>query len=251
MDEMIDCDLDVALYYRQNVKKELKRLWQMWIDSRYKQSKKTLDQDTITKLNTLYNNLDEQLKEQGVTPLEESRRFIEIAREKNGAKTGMEYLDKYIGWLRSGTVTRLSGYANTGKSRFMYRVAINLLRQGKSVHIFSLEVPKGLVLINLVAAFYDLRTNDVEYGRHEKELTEFYEKYGDKVAIEDDKYSLPEIHNEIKYKNKDIVMIDYVQNVHVDGKSEYEKMTTVAQEIQKMAIKTKKPFFDLSQVSNE
>jgi replicative DNA helicase len=65
-----------------------------------------------------------------------------MAREKTGVKTGLTFLDKHIGWMRSGTITRVNGYSNVGKSRFMYRVMVNILKQGKSIHLMSLEVPK-------------------------------------------------------------------------------------------------------------
>jgi replicative DNA helicase len=69
--------------------------------------------------------------------------------------------------------------------------------------------------------------------------------------IEDDKMSLEQIEASIAFNDKDVIFTDYVQNIRANGKEEYERMTKIAQELQKMAITTKKPFFDLSQVSNE
>jgi len=71
------------------------------------------------------------------------------------------------------------------------------------------------------------------------------------LFIEDDKMSLEQIESSVQKNDKDVVFIDYVQNIRSQGKDEYEKMTRIAQEIQKMAITTKKVFFDLSQVSND
>ncbi len=133
----------------------------------------------------------------------------------------------------------------------MYRVIANVLKQGKSAHVFSLEVPKGMVLINLVGAFYNVSTGEVEAGMHDKLLEEFFDKFKETLLIEDDKISLEQIESAVNFANKDCVFIDYVQNIRAQGKEEYERMTRIAQELQKMAIATKKPFFDLSQVSNE
>ena len=148
---MVDCDLDVAMHFRINAGKELLRLWEMVIDNKYKTGKKKLDREAVKKINELYETLKKRLEVQEESNvLTEAKQYIQMAREKTGVKTGIEYLDKKIGWLRSGTITRLSGYSNVGKSRFMYRVIANILKQGKSVQVFSLEVPKGMVIINLV-----------------------------------------------------------------------------------------------------
>lgn len=95
----------------------------------------------------------------------------------------------------------------------MYRVMVNILKQGKSVHLISLEVPKGMVLINLVSTYYEVDSNDVEQGKYNKYIEEFYTEFGDKCIIEDNKMSLEEIEASIIQNNKDCVFIDYVQNI--------------------------------------
>jgi hypothetical protein len=128
---------------------------------------------------------------------------------------------------------------------------VNILKQGKSIQLFSLEVPKGVVLINLVWAYYNLSTSSVENWHKSKELQEFYTTFKNQLLIEDDKTSLDQIEASVIANNKDCVFIDYVQNITASGKDEYERMTKIAGDIQKLAISTWKPFFDLSQVSNE
>lgn len=252
MEDMIECDLDVAMHYRINAGKELLRLWEMVIDNKYKAGKKKLDRESAKKIHELYETLKKRLEVQEENNvLEEAKQYIQMAREKTGVKTGIDWLDKRIGFMRAWTITRLSGYSNVGKSRFMYRVVANILKQWKSVHVFSLEVPKGMLLINLVWAYYNLNTDSVENGDHDDKVQEFYEKYKDSCVLEDDKMSLEQIEASVVFNNKDVIFIDYVQNIRASGKEEYERMTKIAQELQKMAIITKKPFFDLSQVSNE
>lgn len=252
MDEMIECDLDVALFFRHNCGIELLRLWEEWIDKEFKKTSKKLNHEATKKINNLYETLKKRLESQDEdTIMQEAQKYITMSQEKSGVRTWLVWLDKHIGWLRSGTVTRLSGYSNVGKSRFMYAVLANILKQWKSVHVFSLEVPKGMILINLVGAYYGLNTGNVENGSHPDKLQEFYEKFKNSCLIEDDKISLDQIEASIVHNDKDVVFIDYVQNIRSQWKDEYEKMTRIAQEIQKMAISTGKPFFDLSQVSNE
>lgn len=250
--EMIECDTDVAMYYRINAWQELMRLWEMFITYKYKTGKKKLDRETAKRINELFETLKKRLDVQSESNvLDEAKQYISMAKEKNWVKTGIECLDNRIWWLRSGTITRLSGYSNVGKSRFMYRVVANVLKQGKSVHVFSLEVPKGMVIINLVGAYYNVSTSAIENWNHDDKLEEFYTRFKDTCCIEDDKMSLEQIESSITFNNKDVIFIDYVQNIRAAWKEEYERMTKIAQELQKMAITTKKPFFDLSQVSNE
>lgn len=246
-------DMNIAFHYRHHIcGQALLQLWEEVMDEKIKNSKKKLSHEAVQKLDEMYRKLKERLAGKTEdTLLQESMKYIQMAQEKNGVRTGFDWLDKKIGWLRSGTVTRVNGYSNVGKSRFMYRVMVNILKQGKSVHLVSLEVPKGMVLINLVSTYYEVDSNDVEQGKHNKYIEEFYADFGDKCLVEDDKMSLEDIEASIIKNNKDCIFIDYVQNIRAKGKDEYEKMTTIAQEIQKMAITTWKPFFDLSQVSNE
>jgi hypothetical protein len=113
MEDMIECDLDVAMHFRINAGKELLRLWEMVIDNKYKTGKKKLDRDAVKKINELYENLKKRLEIQDESNiLDESKQYIAMAREKSGVKTGIDFLDKNIGWLRSGTITRVSGYSN-------------------------------------------------------------------------------------------------------------------------------------------
>lgn len=250
---LTELDMDTAFHYRHaNFWKEFMRLYEMFLDQKFKTTKNKLNREAVKKVNAMYDTLQKRLEgntENNV--LEESERYIKMAQEKTWAKTWLDFLDIDIGWLRSGTVTRVSGYSNVGKSRFMYRVIVNILKQGKSVHLFNTEVPKGVVLINLVGAFYDISTTSVEYGHQNTKLKEFYETFKNQLLIEDNKTSLDQIEASVIANNKDCIFIDYVQNINMQGKDEYERMTKIAQEIQKLAVSTWKPFFDLSQISNE
>ncbi len=80
---------------------------------------------------------------------------------------------------------------------------------------------------------------------------DFWELFTKKIEIIDDKYSLSEIIAYTEMRKPDMIVIDFVQNIRADGKSEYERMTTIATELQQLAINQKIAIFDLSQVSNE
>lgn len=66
----------------------------------------------------------------------------------------------------------------------------------------------------------------------------------------DDKYTLAEILQYSELRKPDAIVIDFVQNIQAEGKSEYDRMTNIAVSIQQLAIKNNIAVFDLSQVSN-
>lgn len=182
-------------------------------------------------------------------PIDKAMTFIN--NEKGKLLTWYPAVDNVIWWLRPWTVTRIVAYSNTGKSRFMYSVMINLLREEKKIELFSLEVPVYICWINLCGAFYSVDTREIEEWKHNQKLKDFYAKYQSQIIVHDDVYSLPKLEDVCRKSESDIFFIDYVQNLEAWAKWEYENMTLVAKTIQKIAISTEKPIFDLSQTSNE
>ena len=88
MEEMIECDLDAALHYRINAGQELLRLWEMWIDNKFKNGKTKLDRAASKKITDLYDKLQNRLEgKEESNILEESHQYIDMAREKTGVKT--------------------------------------------------------------------------------------------------------------------------------------------------------------------
>lgn len=49
----------------------------------------------------------------------------------------------------------------------------------------------------------------------------------------------------------DVLFIDFIQNIKVDGNNLYEKMSELAVEIQSLAIDNNIAIIDISQMSNE
>lgn len=162
--------------------------------------------------------------------------------------TGMPVLDKVTDGLRKGTVTRLSAYANTGKSKFSYHLTNRLLKQGAKVLYFSLEVNKREVAINLSSNWFGLDYYEISKGIS---VPEFWEYPVDSLWIVDNVRSMNWIDRIVSKLKPDCVFIDFVQNVITEDRTEYERMTNVAVQIQNMAVKYDVMVFDLSQVSNE
>lgn len=166
----------------------------------------------------------------------------------SGYKTGFEVLDKVTDGLRKGTVTRLSAYANTGKSKFSYHLTNNLLKQWAKVLYFSLEVNAREVALNLSANFFTKDYYTISKGR---EIPDFGSYPIESLWIVDNVRSMTGIERVVSKLKPDCVFIDFVQNVVTEDRTEYERMTNVAVSIQNMAVRENVMVFDLSQVSNE
>ena len=144
---------------------------------------------------------------------------------------------------------RLNAYSNVGKSKFSYQIANELLNQKAYVLYFSLEVPKRTVIYNLIANKYKMPISEVYQMKFDN--IDFGELFRKKLEIIDDKYELSEIVQYAEIRKPDAIIIDFVQNIRSEGKSEYERMTNTAVTIQQFAIKNNIAVFDLSQISNE
>lgn len=177
---------------------------------------------------------------------------IKSDRKKEGKTLGYEtwlpLLDKYTEWIQKGTVTRLNAYSNVGKSKFSYQIVNKLLDQWAYVLYFSLEVQKNMVIYQLIANKYKKNIWDVY--RMDFDDIDFGELFLKKLEVIDDKYTLLEILQYAELRKPDVIVIDFVQNIQAEWKSEYERMTNVAVSIQQLAIKNNIAVFDLSQISN-
>ena len=162
--------------------------------------------------------------------------------------TWFPILDKYTEGIQKWTVTRLNAYSNVGKSKFSYQIVNNILNQWAYVLYFSLEVQKNMVIYQLIANKY--KKNIWEVYQMDFDDIDFWELFLKKLEIIDDKYTLNEILQYAELRKPDVIVIDFVQNIQTEGKSEYERMTNIAVSIQQLAIKNNIAVFDLSQVSN-
>lgn len=165
--------------------------------------------------------------------------------------TWLESIDKNCEGLQKWTVMRINAYSNTGKSKLSYFICNHLLRQNKKVLYFSLEVTSEKVLMNILANWYKVDYRSLAKWRTEVDIWSFYSKNSKLLEITDKFRRIEDIISYTKLRKPDVVIIDFVQNIETHGNSEYEKMTHVAIEIQRLAIQEKIAVLDLSQISNE
>ena len=71
------------------------------------------------------------------------------------------------------------------------------------------------------------------------------------LKIVDNKRRWDEIKKMAQMNKPDVLFIDFIQNIKVDGNKIYEKMSELAVEIQSLAIDNNIAIIDISQMSNE
>lgn len=174
--------------------------------------------------------------------------FMDLYKKQWGIwyKTPYPILDKYLWWIISWKVYTIVWYSWTGKSNFSYSFVTDWLKKWKKIIFFSLEVQKEMLLNLLLKSYYNISQKEILKDDFFFNMEDFKN-----LEVYDDIYSLDEMKSIVQSHNPDLVFIDFIQNVDTQWGSEYEKMTKVAQDIQKLAIKTNATIFSVSQANND
>ena len=162
-------------------------------------------------------------------------------------------LDYILGWwVPVGWVTRITAYSNTGKSKFAYFLASNLLKQWKNILFINLEVPRDVVLQSILASYSWEHLNDIRKWQGTRDIWDYLNEYTDlPLKIVDDKRRWFDIKKIVETNKPDVLFIDFIQNIKIDWNNIYEKMSELAVEIQSLAIDNNIAIIDISQMSNE
>lgn len=168
-------------------------------------------------------------------------------------KTLIPELDEIIwGWVLPWTVTRITAYSNTGKSKLAYFLASNLLKQWKKTLFINLEVPKDTVLQNILASYSGKHLNDIIKQQGMSAIWDYLNEYTDlPLTIVDNKWEWEAISSFIISHKPEVVFIDFIQNIEIEWNNVYEQMSKIAKRIQRLAIEQNIIIIDVSQMSND
>ncbi len=151
-------------------------------------------------------------------------------------------------WIVKGRVMRINAYSNTWKSKFAYFMAANLLKQGKEVLFFNLEVQRDIVLKNIWASYTGTHIKDISI----QNIGDYIDQLCDlPLTIVDDKWSWDDIAMYAEKRKPDVIFIDFIQNIEIDWNSVYEQTSKLAKKIQRFAINHNVAIIDVSQISND
>lgn len=184
--------------------------------------------------------------------IEKQKKNIEII------PTGFINIDTYIdgGFLKKELIV-LGGGTGKGKSLVAGNMFTNIACSGyKSLYI-SLEISNEMIVSRMIGAganvsptrvmIKQLTDQEIEKRDEAKAMLSVYEEF---MTFHDDIYEYWKIEKAIKEGKYDFVVIDFVQNIILKAQSEYERLSTVALNLQRLAKETNTCILLLSQLSN-
>lgn len=186
-----------------------------------------------------------------VTIIEQNRKSMEFMA------TGFKKLDDFLdgGFLKKELVV-LGAYTGLGKSYLAGNVLFNIAKQGFSTAYFSLEISNEVIVARLIGSLANIKPTRIMKGFLTSQEQE--EKIRAKAEINtcehnidfiDNVYEFHEIEKIIKEKKYEFV-VDFIQNIFLEAKDEYHRLSIVSLNLQRVAKQNNCCIFVLSQISN-
>lgn len=174
--------------------------------------------------------------------------------------TGFAGLDGFLhgGFLRQ-ELEVIGGFTGVGKSYVSGQIFLNLALQGFKCAYFSLEISNEMLVSRLVGGMSGIHPMDLISGSVRFELIDDRAKAEAELALNsdflsfyDDVYELEQIKKEVKENEYDFIVVDFIQNVVVQGNNdEYTRLTMIARDLQLLAKEANCCILVLSQLSNK
>lgn len=186
------------------------------------------------------------------TQINEDRKHMDFI------STGWRFVDEAIdgGFLRKELIV-IGAQTGTGKSIFGGHLFWEAVKQKLNCAYFSLEISNQLIASRIVGQLANIPPIHILTGTvWEEKIPVMYEKQAelslerDHMSFYDNLYKLDEITSEIKKNKYEFVVVDFLQNIIQPSVSEYEKLSQVALELQKVAKEVNCCIVCLSQLSN-
>ncbi len=175
-----------------------------------------------------------------------------------GISSGFPKLDLVIDGLRRGHFWLLGGYTNLGKTFGALNIAAHLVKEGKRVVFYSLEMNRIDIFSRTLGILSEENGKAIAKGYvDQKKITpqiELLKNANFEIVTSKNELSqiLLSMYEQTLRKPVDLFIIDYIGLVRVkNAKSSYEETTAVALELQNAAKRFNVPIIALSQVNNE
>ena len=194
------------------------------------------------------------------------KQFREIVKDIEESKKDMEILstgfysfdDKLEGGFLKKELVVIGGATGKGKSLVAGNLFFNIAKAGYKSAYFSLEISNNMVASRLIGAHSNLsptrvmiKTLDENDTKKSKEAQADISVYEEFMYFYDDLYEYDKIEKQIKENDFDFVVIDFIQNIISKQGDEYERLSTIALNLQKLAKETNTCILVLSQLSNQ
>jgi replicative DNA helicase len=176
-----------------------------------------------------------------------------------GLRTGFESLDDTLGDLQGGDMIVIGARPSVGKSALVTQIATYMVKQGKRVGFYNLEMKDQQIYERLLAAESGIGIKRIkralaftgdEQERFDK-ANEVIRGYKD-LVINTGAKKISDIRAESRHMNYDIIIIDYMQLILPEDRykgSRFAEVGQISHEIKALAMEFNIPVIALSQLN--
>lgn len=170
---------------------------------------------------------------QSVRALKEAKNIQDIikVRWKRWYNWPFDKIDEDTQWIIEGKVYTIWAYSNTWKSQLSYEYVSYFLKINKKVLYISTEVWLWDLIMYVARNYYRQDLNSILKWDFEIKQEDF-----NNFIPYDDVYDYETLQSVVIEHKPDIVFIDFIQCIRDEWNSEYERMTNLAENIQKLAM---------------
>lgn len=193
--------------------------------------------------------------------LQHLERIHEAGSAITGTPTGFPDLDTATRGLHGGELIILAARPAMGKSVLAMNIAANVAKQGGSVYVLSLEMPRIELMSRLAAADSSAPYDKIQAAAFDEiggQLGSFVSDLKNRRLLIDDRATMtvPRLRASLKrYKRRvgalDLVVIDYLQLLSSTGQGRYEQVSEISRALKVLAMELDVPIICLSQLNRE
>ena len=188
----------------------------------------------------------------------------ELVRNKGqiaGVPTGFSILDQLLTGLHGGELVMVGARPSMGKTSFVMNIAAYAARYGKSIAVFSLEMPKEQLAMRMLCGDARVNMQNVRNGslssKDWQRLSEALGPLSETRMYLDDSSSLTpaqlrsRCRRLMTEKGLDLVVIDYLQLMTADGRTENRQLevSEISRKLKGIALELKVPVLACAQLS--
>ena len=178
-----------------------------------------------------------------------------------GVTTGFQQLDRLLTGLHAGELIIMGARPSMGKTSIALNMAAAAAAKGYGVAIFSLEMPREQIAMRLLCGDARVNMQHVRSGTlRDKEWVKLAQTVNplsnEKIYIDDTSGLTPlqmrsRVRRIMMEKGLDLVIIDYLQLMGADGKTEnrQQEVSEISRRLKAIALELKIPIVACAQLS--
>lgn len=183
----------------------------------------------------------------------------DLFNEPETVLSGFHSIDESTDGFEKGDLITIGARPSVGKSAFVLQMAVQMIRKGKSVAYYNLEMPQKQVKQRLVSHLSGLplslvkhpsSLNDQNRAKFNIGVEELSKLKG--LYLANDLKDITSIRRDVKNKKPDVVIIDYLQLVKVSNRysgNRYAEVGEISHALKNLAMEMNIPVIVLVQLN--